>query len=222
MTTAIGLFERTADAERAVDALLSHGFVKDDIGVMARDSAMQEYLNEQASAAAKDEAGTDVVGGALLGGLGGLLAGIAALAIPGIGPVVTAGAVASALGWPLLGAGAGAAAGGLIGALVAADVPEEDAHVYAEGVKRGGVLVTVQASEGRLAEAQAIMGEAGAADIKSRRAAWQRDGWSYFNETDEGRPSDMRVQGEHPPDPRPPEVPRTDPLIDMEADKFGT
>jgi hypothetical protein len=222
MTTAIGLFERTADAERAVDALISRGFNKDDIGIMARDSAVQDYLNAQASAAAKDQTGTGVVGGALLGGMGGLLAGIAALLIPGIGPAVAAGTFASAIGLPLVGAGAGAAAGGLIGALVAADIPEADAHVYAEGVKRGGVLVTVRASEGRLAEAQAIMGEAGAMDIESQRAELQRAGWQSFNERPMNPPRTEPELMERPPDPLPPELPRTDPLIDMEADKFGT
>lgn len=223
MATAIGLFERTADAERAVDALLSRGFGRDDIGIMARDSAVQEYLKAQSSAAAADETGTNVVGGALLGGMGGFLAGIAAMFIPGIGPAVAAGAFASALGLPLVGAGAGAAAGGLIGALVAANVPEEDAHVYAEGVKRGGVLVTVRADEGRIAEAQAIMGEAGAADIESQRAAWHRDGWRYFDETDEGRPADAGRSGdERERAAHPPETPRTDPLIEIEADKGGT
>lgn len=222
MATAIGMFDRSADAERAIDLLVREGFGKDEIGIMARDDAVQEYLKEQTVTPAAGDAGTDVVGGALFGGLAGLVAGIAALAIPGIGPVITAGAVASALGLPLVGAGVGAAAGGLIGALVAADIPEDEAHVYAEGVKRGSVLVMVQSSEGRVSEAQQIMRGAGAVDVDTRRDEWRRAGWGTFNDVPENGPRTDPDLRERPPDPRPPELPRTDPLIDIEADKFGT
>src|SRR5947207_11774476 len=81
--------------------------------------------------------------GAVVGGLGGLLLGLGALAIPGIGPIIAAGPLVAALG----GAAAGAAVGGLIGALTKMGVPEEEAHIYAEGVRRGGTLVTVTADD---------------------------------------------------------------------------
>ena len=91
--------------------------------------------------------------GAAIGGGAGLLAGIGVLAIPGIGPVVAAGWLVATLA----GAGAGGAAGGLIGSLVEIGVTEEQATVYADGVRRGGTLVTARVDETRVAQVEAIM-----------------------------------------------------------------
>ena len=97
--------------------------------------------------------GTGATLGTLVGGGAGLLAGIGALAIPGIGPIVAAGWLVAAL----TGAGVGAAAGGLLGALTQAGIGEEQAEVYAEGVRRGGNLVTVRTDDSRATEVEAIM-----------------------------------------------------------------
>ena len=91
--------------------------------------------------------------GATLGGLGGLLAGLGIMAIPGIGPVVAAGWLASTAALAL----AGGATGGLIGALTQSGVGEDEARTYAEGVRRGGTLVTVRADESRRAAVESIM-----------------------------------------------------------------
>jgi hypothetical protein len=221
MATAIGLFDRYEDAERAVDTLLSRGFVKDEIGVMARDDIVQDYGKRSTITATEvgGDAGTGAVGGALLGGFGGLLAGMAALLIPGIGPAITAGTLATALGLPLVGAGIGAAAGGVIGALINMGVPEEAAHVYAEGVKRGGVLVTVRTSDVRVDEAQEILRTANAVDVDLRRAEWRQSGWSAFDETPATRPKTDPEKLETQPAP---ERPLPDPLIDLEVNKGGT
>ena len=85
--------------------------------------------------------------GAAVGGIGGLLAGLGLIAIPGIGPVVAAGWLAATAAGAAGGALVGAAAGGLVGALTQAGVPENDAHVYAEGIRRGGTLVTAKVDE---------------------------------------------------------------------------
>src|SRR3982751_6408840 len=104
----------------------------------------------------------------------GLVAGAAALTIPGIGPFIAAGPIAAALA----GAGIGAAAGGAIGALVHLGVPEEEAHYYAEGVRRGGTLITVNASTDEMATCAAmVMKNHGAADIEQRAAQWKQQGW---------------------------------------------
>jgi uncharacterized membrane protein len=220
MPTAIGLFDRYEEAERAVDRLLEHGFGKDEIGVMASDRVMQEYRQRsRVPTATPEDTGTAVAGGALLGGFGGLLAGVAALLIPGIGPAITAGTLASALGLPLVGAGVGAVTGGVIGALVSSGVSEEDAHAYAEGVKRGGVLVTVQTSDARLAEAQEILRQADAVDIDARRAEWRQSGWSSFDETAETRP---RTDPEKLATQTAPVKSQSDPLTELEVDKGGT
>src|ERR671920_1144773 len=97
------------------------------------------------------------VGGGLIGGTLGLLAGVGALVIPGIGPIVAAGTIASTLA----GAGIGAAAGGLLGALAGMGIPEEEARHFEQGVQSGGILVTVRAGA-RAAEARQILAGEGA------------------------------------------------------------
>jgi site-specific DNA-cytosine methylase len=121
--------------------------------------------------------------------LGGLLIGLSAALIPGIGPVLAAGPLAAALGG-LAGAGVGAlaggVAGGLLGVLGSMGVPEERARLYTEAVRRGGVLVTVHAEDYTLAEqARDILQAQGAIDIKERVAEWQKTGW---NESDRHKP----------------------------------
>jgi hypothetical protein len=103
------------------------------------------------------------VAGGILGGLGGWLAGIGALAIPGIGPFIAAGAFGSALGGAALGAGVGAVAGALVGM----GIPEEEAKYYEEEVRRGGTLVVVKAGS-RVDEASMILRRFGAYDVHHR------------------------------------------------------
>ncbi|MFL5801734.1 MAG: general stress protein [Roseiflexaceae bacterium] len=186
MKTVVGLFENYTDADRAVSELNAHGFSRNEISVAARDTALRDRVVGETGRerAVGESAGAGAVGGAVVGGLGGLLVGLGALAIPGIGPVIAAGTLATALGTTAAGAGIGAAAGGLIGALVGMGIPEQDANFYAEGVKRGGVLVTVQASDDRAAEALNIMRSARAVDVDTQRRSWNESGWSgRFDET---------------------------------------
>ena len=116
-------------------------------GTQPADPAAPDDSNAGAGAKRGAVAGTAVGGGL------GLLAGIGALAIPGVGPVVAAGWLVATLA----GAGVGAGAGGLLGALTGAGVGEEESHVYAEGVRRGGSLVSVRVPDGREAEVAALM-----------------------------------------------------------------
>jgi hypothetical protein len=115
--------------------------------------------------------------GAVLGGLAGLLVGLGALAIPGIGPIIAAGPLATTLA----GAGLGAATGGLVGALADAGIPEGEAGVYAEGVRRGGTLVTVRAGEDMVSRATEIMNRYTPVDINQRTTEWRDSGWSGFD-----------------------------------------
>lgn len=184
MKTIVGLFEHYRDAEKAVSDLHSRGFNKTDISVAARDRVVQDYVSgtsgkEQAVA---ESAGAGAIGGTAVGAIAGLLVGIGALAIPGIGPVLAYGPLSAALGTTLAGAGIGAATGGLIGALVGLGIPEEDAHFYAEGVKRGGVLVTVSTSDDRAGEAMRILRQDNAADVDTRRGDWAKSGWNRFDD----------------------------------------
>ncbi|MFC7540541.1 hypothetical protein ACFQU2_15130 [Siccirubricoccus deserti] len=114
----------------------------------------------------------------MVGGGAGLLAGIGALAIPGLGPIVAAGWLVAAL----TGAGVGAAAGGLLGALTEAGVGDEHAHVYAEGVRRGGNLVTLRTDDSRATEAEAILARHNAVDAEERGASYRSGGWTGYDE----------------------------------------
>jgi len=182
MKTVVGLFEYYQDAERAVNELNSRGFGKTDISIAARDRVLQDRMTGGKEQAVAESAGAGAIGGTAVGGIAGLLVGIGALAIPGIGPVLAYGPLAAAIGSTVAGAGIGAAAGGLIGALVGLGIPEEDANFYAEGVKRGGVLVTVRASDDRASEAMRILQQANAADVDTRRSEWTQSGWKRFDE----------------------------------------
>jgi hypothetical protein len=164
-TTVAGLFREREAAERAINDLKDAGFSGDQIGVAMRDRTAQGELVEDTGTKAAEGATTGALGGGLLGGLVGFLVGIGALAIPGIGPVVAGGALASAFGLgggtAVAGAGIGAAAGGIAGALVGMGLPDEEAKHFETGFREGGVLVTVRA-EARAMEALAILERNGA------------------------------------------------------------
>jgi hypothetical protein len=112
-----------------------------------------------------------------------MLAGLGVLAIPGLGPVIAGGWLFAAAIGATAGAGVGAAAGGLIGALTGAGVPEADAHVYAEGVRRGGALVTVRVDADGVDIASAVLREAKGVDIADRRRLYENEGWRGFDES---------------------------------------
>jgi hypothetical protein len=145
------------------------------------DAAMGNTALGDAPAATSAEgasAGAGASVGTILGGGAGLLAGIGALAIPGVGPVVAAGWLIATL----TGAGIGAAGGGILGSLVGAGVPEEHAHVYAEGVRRGGTLVTVRADDAQRATVDQILNRYTPVDPDARAAEYRAGGWSRFDE----------------------------------------
>ena len=177
-TTVIGLYDRLEDAQNAVSELVSAGFPREDISIVAADTEgkFKTYVGAPGEDAGEGVA-TGAGVGAAIGGLGGLLVGIGALAIPGIGPVLAAGPIASAL----IGMGVGAVTGGLIGALVDAGVPEEQANLYAEGIRRGGTLVKVMTPEDRSDDANRIMNRFNPIDIDQRATTWRSEKWSGFD-----------------------------------------
>jgi hypothetical protein len=164
--TVAGLFPDRASAEQAIDELKAVGFTRDQIGVALRDRTAQGVLLEDTGTQVAEEAATTgALGGGLLGGLTGLLIGIGALVIPGLGPVLAGGVLATAFGvaggTAVAGAGIGAAAGGLLGALAGLGIPEAKARYFETGFRTGGVLVTVEAGA-RILEAMAILDRHGA------------------------------------------------------------
>ncbi|MGH8490699.1 MAG: hypothetical protein ACREXS_18005 [Gammaproteobacteria bacterium] len=175
MTTIIGLFDSVSEAEKAARDLMSTGFSREDIGVIASDTTGEwsryKVSTLEGAAPSRKAVGTKMGAGTALGGLGGLVIG--ELAIPGIGWVAAAGTVAATL----IGAGLGAIAGGFASAIGTLGVPEDRAGRYAEAMRRGGTLVSVRIAEDRAKEATEIMQRHGAVDIDKRTAEWRAAGW---------------------------------------------
>ena len=167
--TVIGVFDNMKEAEDAIRDLQGQGYSRDEISVVARRTLAKDKTADIAA-----DAGL----GAALGGIGGLLAGLAGASVPGIGAIVAAGPVIAMLS----GMGIGAAAGGIIGVLTETGVPEEEAHTYAESVRRGHVLVTLKAEDlGRAEHACEIMDSHGAVDVGRRASSWRQRGWTEYN-----------------------------------------
>jgi len=175
--TITGLFDSYGDARRAVKDLEAAGVPHRDISIVANNAHGEHVASEAA-----DDAGKGAGIGAAVGGVGGLLAGLGLLAIPGLGPVVAAGWLAATAVGAAGGAAIGAATGGLVGALTHAGVPERDAHVYAEGVRRGGTLVTAKVDDALAPTARRILSDDRTVDIASRRQAYEAQGWNRFDE----------------------------------------
>ena len=179
MKTVTGLFDNYDDASDAVGELEASGVPRADISIVANNSDGW-YDDGENSKAADDAAGGAGVG-AVIGGAGGLLTGLGLMAIPGVGPVVAAGWLAATAVGAVGGAVVGGAAGGIVGALTESGVPEKDAHVYAEGVRRGGTMVTARVSDELAGEAERILGQANSVNLEERRSAYEADGWTRFD-----------------------------------------
>lgn len=147
--TVVGLFARREEADAAIRDLKAAGFTDQQVGVAMQDRAEQTELLESTGVSEAEGAATGAVSGGIVGGLIGLLG---SLLIPGVGPILVGGVLASTLA----GAGIGAATGGVIGALMGMGVPEHDAQHFDQGLRSGNALVTVNAGP-RTAEALAIL-----------------------------------------------------------------
>ena len=151
---AVGVFENSSQARRAVEELQQAGYTDDEIGYLTRASANTP----------SEDTGTFIANSAVEGGLlGGLLGAAAALLIPGFGPALAGGILAAALG----GAAVGAAAGGIVAALINLGVPEEEARFYQKELEAGRAIVTVKAPDD-YTEALNILRRNGAYDANAR------------------------------------------------------
>jgi hypothetical protein len=176
MQTITKAYDTYSKARGALDELLTAGVPISEISVLANHQAGEAYgdfseLEESTEAAA----GAGV--GAALGGTAGLLAGLGLMAIPGLGPVVAVGWLASTA----LGVVAGSATGGIVGSLIDSGVPEEHANVYSEAVRRGGTLVSVQTEDHDIAKVQEILGNNVPLDPVLQSAAYRSSGWNKFD-----------------------------------------
>jgi len=160
----IGIVNSLAATETIVDRLRVAGFTGDNISILMPDtSGTKDFAHEHATKAPEGTAAGVGIGG-LAGGTVGYLAGIGALAIPGIGPLVAAGPIMAALS----GAAVGGAVGGITGALIGMGIPEFEAKQYAGKVKDGKILVSVHTTNrDQVQTAKAVLNEAGATDVST-------------------------------------------------------
>jgi hypothetical protein len=171
------LFDRYDDAAAAVRELEAAGVPHHDISLIANNAEGRPVQSDAA-----EGAGKGATTGGLVGGGAGLLAGLGMLAIPGLGPVVAAGWLVSTAVGAAVGAAAGGITGGLLGALKDAGHTDEDAQVYAEGVRRGGTLVSVRCESGdHRATAERILNGVGGVDAATRGADYRAAGWQAFD-----------------------------------------
>jgi len=168
-----GVFNDRTSAETAINALETEGFNPKDVSIVMQDKKEAAAISDNTGANVASGTVSGATTGAVVGGLAGLLIGLGAIAVPGIGALLIGGPIAAALGLTgataatVSGAATGALAGGLIGALVNIGVPEEDARIYEENVKKGAILVAVPALTGEHREAAAILTENHAEQVKS-------------------------------------------------------
>ena len=163
-TAVFGIFSTVAQAERAVDTLVNARFSNNDISVLMPDAQSSKDFAHEKNTKTPEGTTTGVAAGGTIGGTLGLLAGIGALAIPGVGPFIAAGPIMGALA----GLGVGGAVGGIIGALVGMGIPEYEAKRYEGRVKDGGVLMSVHCdTSDEITRAKEILTRMGAEDIAS-------------------------------------------------------
>jgi hypothetical protein len=180
------LYNSYAEAREAVRNLEAAGVKHNDISIIASNADNWYSADRKADTFpdrdldGKDDraeaAGTGAGVGAAVGGAAGLLAGLGLMAIPGVGPVVAAGWLVSTLA----GAAAGGATGGVIGALTQAGISKEEADVYAEGLRRGGAVVSARVGDGDASRLQAVM-DRSSVRVTDRGAAYRKAGWKSFD-----------------------------------------
>jgi hypothetical protein len=175
-----GLYDDHADAVRIAREIAQAGVPASDISLVARGGADAAAPEPEASPAA--QAGVAV--GTLVGGGAGLAAGLGAIAIPGIGPVVATGWLVATVFGAAVGATAGAAAGGLVGALTDSGVSPEDASAYAEGVRRGGTLLTARVEESLAATVAAILQRSHPVGPEAGADLYRGSGWTEMTGPD--------------------------------------
>ncbi len=163
-TAVFGIYKQRLDAEEAVDRIAAAGFEYNDISVLLPDAQSSKEFAHEKNTKAPEGTATGATAGGVVGGTLGLLAGIGALAIPGLGPFIAAGPIVGALA----GAGAGGAVGGIIGALVGMGIPEYEAKRYENRIKDGGVLLSVHCDTSEeIDRAKECLKRTGADDISS-------------------------------------------------------
>ena len=163
-TAVYGIYSNRAAAEQAVDQLIDSGFRSEDVSVLLQDNQGTKDFAHEKSTKAPEGATTGATTGAAIGGTLGLLAGIGALAIPGVGPLIAAGPIMATLA----GLGSGGLVGGVVGGLVGMGIPEYEAKRYEGRIKEGGILASVHCDNSDwVKRAKEVLKNSGAEDVSS-------------------------------------------------------
>jgi hypothetical protein len=179
------LYDSYDTALRAALALKEAGFTDRDVSIVASQvntTGAENERDQETDVTDADHAGTGAAFGGVIGAATGLMAGMGVLAIPGIGPIVAAGWLASTLAVSAAGAVAGGVAGGLLDMLAGTGTAEE-IQVFAESIRRGDTLVTVRVPDDRVGEASRILSSFPCVEAASREAEYRSAGWQRFDET---------------------------------------
>ncbi len=175
----VGLFDDRDDAQRAVKAFLDNDFPSDRISVITSDPN-GEFVNHKVDSKGGTHAAagflTGAVSGAVVGGVFGALVGVGTLFFPPLG-IIAAGPVAATIA----GAGIGALGAGLLGALIGLGIPEEHVNTYAEAIRRGSCLVSLEANDADVPRANDIMKKHGAVDVYQRAAYYKHQGFTQYD-----------------------------------------
>src|SRR5712671_230528 len=159
-----GIYSSTEHAERAVETIMSAGFPSTNISVLLPDTGSTREFAHKKDTKAPEGTTAGATAGGVIGGTLGVLAGVGALAIPGVGPFIAAGPIMAGLA----GLGIGGAVGGLVGALVGMGIPEYEAKRYEGHVKDGGTLLSVHCdTSDQITRTQHLLAGAGATDVSS-------------------------------------------------------
>jgi uncharacterized membrane protein len=170
------MFDSYSQAKQGVNSLEQAGFTSSEVSLVSR------YRDDNTLADDASGAATGATVGGLAGAGTGLLAALGMIAIPGIGPLVAAGVLATTLA----GAAGGSVVGGILGALTDYGVDKNEAEVYSEGIRRGSSVVTVKADEARADKADAILNGLEPVNVDVRRKHFQTTGWSGYDATAKG------------------------------------
>jgi hypothetical protein len=183
MQTLVALYRNFTDAQNAVDALVRSGVDRSVISLVAN-NVTGEYSSHIRSDEDAVKADEGAAFGAASGGIIGALVGLGALAIPGIGPVIAAGPLIAALTGGAVGALAGAPTGGLVAGLIKTHhMDDVDAELYAEGVRRGETLLSVQVDEASVSRTRDVLNKYNPTDVHNESTSWLSEGWSKFDES---------------------------------------
>jgi hypothetical protein len=163
-TAVFGIYSIMAAADTATDELVRAGFASSDISALLPENLGPRSIGTEKATKAPEGATAGAGSGAVVGGVLGVLAGVGALAIPGLGPFIAAGPIMAGLA----GLGVGGAVGGFTGALIGMGIPEYEAKRYEGHLKKGGILLSVHCdTSDEIKRAKEILKRTGAEDISS-------------------------------------------------------